>query len=281
MTTPLVFPFQPIPEAKPRLSYEFLTDVMISSENRERRQALREVELRRYSYTILLEDAAAVADFRHAWYAPEQMLRYSVPLWSEAHFVSAIAGDAISGDFTNTEIREGERALLYSPDGQQEEVTVVEITDGLITTEDPVVGTFTIGLTKIAPIMIGWMSPPTVETQSAEADRLEVAFIEEFQGIAGIDTTMTEKVAAIPASIEAFWVEYIQPYLPVVTIAVAIVKDANGARIPNYPINWSNDVGTIAPSIDRQSCRHYQVGDSFLYATAGDFTATLHFITLG
>ncbi len=284
MTLPPLFPFQPDGQSNPHLSYEFLTDVMISSRDKEIRQALRETPLRRYSYGISLENAAAVADFRQVWYSPTQMLRYLVPIWSEGHLITNIASDLISGDFSLTEIKNGDLALVYDREGHAEVVTVTDVSDSVITLEDPVVGTYPIGLAKIAPIMVGWITPPTFESQSAESDRLDVAFIEEFQGIAGIDTTLTEKVAAVPAHIVLYFLEYIQPYLPQFVIAGAWVFDENWAKLPGIQITWTAITEAsvpvvVQPSIDTQTCRVDVPDSTFVTATVGSLSDTKEFIS--
>jgi hypothetical protein len=286
MTAPPVFPFTPEEDSKPQLSYEFLTDVMSSSENKEIRQALREIALRRYSYPILLQDAAAVADFRHAWYSPDRPLRYLSPLWNESALLTSISGDLLTGDFAGRDFAIDGFVLVYSVAGLQEIGVVADLSDGLITLEDPLVGTFTPGLTRVAPAMVGWLTPPVFEGKSAEANRVEISFIEELRGIAGLDDTLTEIIAAVPASLELFWIHGSQPYRPVYTIALAIVKDANGARIPNAIIEWSyvdgdlvDNPDDISPSLDTQSCRVEQGHNGgFLTATIGTLTQTIQFI---
>lgn len=289
MALPAVFSFQPDPETNPRLSDEFLTDVMESSQDKEIRQALRDIALRRYQYTIKLEDGPETADFRELWYGAIVPLRFVVPLWSEGTFITDATGDAITGDFVGRDFRSPGLALLYTIDGQQELVTLVENSDGLLTTEDDIVGTFPAAITKVCPCMIGWMSPPTITGVSADANVLEVAFIEELQGIAGIDDTLTEKVAAVPFAISLTWIEGIQPFQPFHATAVATVFDAGGARLQNVPLEWSAVDGDLVvtlctPSLDQQSCRiEMPSGGCFLTSTHIDsgVSFTLQYIAAG
>lgn len=241
-----LFPIPPNAEFPVTLSRAWLTDVQRTQSGKEVRQAIRSRAARRLEYTASLYRVRRLEGFRNLWLAAAELLRFLVPLWPEYTIATAFPDSTtITADTTFRDFVDGEQALLWrnQQDAETYElVTIATLTDGGITTEDPISGawaTYPAGSVRLIPVIGAWLVPPTKEQLMPTAADVPLVFDEELPGVAGIDPTVGDAVTPPGATI-SLELEGDSGYagLRYFTLT-ALVKDTSGQPISEPNIVWT------------------------------------------
>lgn len=250
--------FNVLPDGKTpiKLSREWLTDVMDASDDTEVRHAVREAPVRILEYTALAMDNTEGGRWRSLWWGgsdPDDVieepeddtddpLRYLVPLWPKWAEPTEIDGNDIAVENIGQFVA-GAKAVLWVDETTWEVVEIDTASETGITTVDPVVGDFLIGAVKLIPLMVAWLEPVQLTEENDEIESIPLVFIEEFQGIAGIDLSVTGETDPGIDSLYIYVLDAKSPYGPQRFNVIAVAKDADGVTIPNIRVMWSMDVG--------------------------------------
>jgi len=244
LAAPTLFPIGPDSRASITDSRSFLTDVQRTRSGKEIRQAWRSVPVRRITFTLSTVDGDELSQFISLWLLATEALRYLVPLWPEVTQPTAFPdAHTITCDTTNRDFVAGAQALLSLSDTVSELVTIDTVAADHITTVGAIVGawgSYPVGSVALAPVMTGWLTPPTRTQRTPYIEEIALTFDEELPSVAGMDSSIG--AAATPAgysitlSSDDFETQWIGKKYHTLT---ARVYDESGQQIREPNITWT------------------------------------------
>jgi hypothetical protein len=284
-----VFAIPPDGGTDPTITRSYKSDVLRARNGTEKRAALRGAPVRTLAYTALFLNQDEAADFRLAWLAATERLRFLVPLWPEYAVPTAFpTTSTIAGDFTNRDFSFSQ-VLVYQDRTHWEPATIETNGGSLLTLTAPLVGTYTPLAARVLPLMPAWLSLPTMTLLETQAESVAVSFVEEVEGAAAIDPDAGLAAAATCVSVTLEQIYFNGTGAPGPNFFGYTVHayDAAGMEIPNPTATWtctatgdvSLDDAEFSVTDDGRVASLQFSGDAdasfHLTATVGSVTATV------
>jgi hypothetical protein len=189
VATPVVFPFEPDGIESVHETWEYVTDVLTSHNDKEQRFALRRRPTIRLQYRVTTMNVGESSRLTAALWKTIGN-RWYVPIWPHARIVTNVAGGVYSIDTTDTRFDAGGKVLVWRDSVTWDLMTFSSSAGGSVTLTGATTFVHGAGVFVI-PVMIGALS------QSYDIDRSNIisSGLVEFE----LDTTNTTLYAPAAA----------------------------------------------------------------------------------
>jgi hypothetical protein len=197
-----LFAIPPDGNVDPTITRSYKSDVIRARAGTEKRASLRSSPIRTLTYTALFVNQDEANDFRLAWLAAAERLRFLVPLWPEYAIPTAFpTTSTIAGDFTNRDFVQGQQVIVYQDRLTFETATIETLAGSLLTLSAPLAGTYVPLAARVIPIVPMWLDPPGMTMLETAAESVALTFVEEVEGAAAIDSSAGLSASATCANL--------------------------------------------------------------------------------